>query len=67
MKRLLKSPSIGPSPADLGPRAAAASVLGVLLTPLGALIPTIQLGLGEDNDCRSLVSTIRRASNTPQK
>jgi len=38
------------------------AALGVVLTPLAALLPTIQLGLGKDNDCGAL---IRRAENTP--
>lgn len=52
----LKSPGIMPDPAALAVRGAAAVALGVLLTPLGALLPTIQLGLGEDNDCARLIS-----------
>jgi hypothetical protein len=32
-------------------RAGAAAGLGVLLTPLGALLPTIQFGVGNDNAC----------------
>ncbi len=60
VKGAIKNPSIGPDAANVGTRVAAASVLGVLLTPLGALLPTIQLGLGDDNDCRALVSEIRQ-------
>lgn len=33
--------------------------MGVLATPLAALIPTIQLGLGEDNDCKSLLDDLK--------
>ncbi len=50
----LKSPSIAPS-AETAARGGIAAALGVLLTPLGALLPTIQLGLGEDNDCAKLI------------
>jgi hypothetical protein len=32
-------------------RAGAAVGLGVLLTPIGALLPTIQFGIGKDNAC----------------
>ncbi len=53
----LKNPSVGPDAKQLGARAAASVALGVLLTPLGALLPTIQLGLGADNDCKSLLSS----------
>ena len=45
-----------PKPGPLVARVGAAAVLGVLLTPLGALIPTIQLGLGKDTDCGRLVT-----------
>jgi hypothetical protein len=40
-------------------------VLGVFLTPLGALLPTIQLGLGKDNDCGELLQTARQTRNAP--
>jgi AsmA family protein len=52
----LKSPKILPDPAAIGARAGQAAVLGVLLTPLGALLPTIQLGLGKDSDCNKLIA-----------
>ena len=41
--------------AEVGIRAGAAVGLGVLLTPLGALLPTIQLGTGEDGACAGLL------------
>ena len=37
--------------AEVVARAGAAAGLGVLLTPLGALLPTIQFGVGNDNAC----------------
>lgn len=46
----LGAPSIRPG-AEVAARAGAAGVLGVLLTPLGALLPTVQFGVGEDNAC----------------
>ena len=54
----LKSPSVMPDPAALATRGGIAAVLGVLLTPLAALIPTIQLGLGEDNDCVAMLKSV---------
>ncbi len=57
----LKSPGIKPDPGVLAARGGAAAVLGVLLTPLGALLPTIQLGLGEDSDCAGVVDRARAA------
>jgi uncharacterized protein involved in outer membrane biogenesis len=56
----LKSPSILPDPATVAARGGAAIALGALLTPLGALIPTIQLGLGENNDCSGLIASVGR-------
>jgi uncharacterized protein involved in outer membrane biogenesis len=58
----LSNPSIGPKAKEMGARGVAAVALGVLLTPLAALLPTIQLGLGEDNNCGQL---IRSAQSTP--
>ena len=55
LKGRFKSPSIVPS-AETAARGAAAGVLGALLTPLAALVPTIQFGLGEDNDCNKLIN-----------
>jgi uncharacterized protein involved in outer membrane biogenesis len=46
----LGDPSIRPSTETVA-RAGAAVGLGILLTPLGALLPTIQFGVGNDNAC----------------
>jgi uncharacterized protein involved in outer membrane biogenesis len=46
----LGSPSIRPG-TEVVARAGAAVGLGILLTPLGALLPTIQFGVGDDNAC----------------
>ncbi len=40
-------------------RAGAAAGLGVLLTPLGALLPTIQFGVGDDNACTRAMAVER--------
>ncbi|MDP1627842.1 AsmA family protein [Parvibaculum sp.] len=58
----LKDPGIGPDAEALAARAGTAAVLGALLTPLAALLPTIQLGLGEDNDCAESVTRLERES-----
>jgi uncharacterized protein involved in outer membrane biogenesis len=50
-----KNPSIGPDVATLGARGGAAVGLGFLLPPL-ALLPTIQLGVGDDNRCKRLLN-----------
>ena len=46
----LGAPSIRPG-TEVVARAGAAVGLGILLTPLGALLPTIQFGVGNDNAC----------------
>ena len=50
-----KKPSIGPDLATLGVRGGAAVGLGVLFPPL-ALLPTIQLGVGNDARCSGLLA-----------
>jgi AsmA family protein len=55
----LKKPTIAPEMRPLVTRGAAAVALGALLTPLAALLPTIELGLGKDNNCAALVSAIK--------
>src|SRR5581483_1948825 len=59
----LKSPGILPDPKSLAERGGAAVVLGVLLTPLAALLPTIQLGLGKDHNCDALMTTVQKAAD----
>jgi len=61
----LKSPSIAPDPKALAIRGGSAIVLGVFLTPLAVVIPTIQLGLGEDNDCVALLKTVDAPPSAP--
>lgn len=51
----MKHPSIGINPSGLAGRGAGAAVLGVIFPPL-AVIPFIELGLGEDSDCRDLIA-----------
>ncbi|MES2489501.1 MAG: AsmA family protein [Pseudomonadota bacterium] len=58
IKGTLKDPKIRLEPGALTLRGASALVLGTLFTPLAALIPTIQLGLGEDNDCAALLKRV---------
>jgi uncharacterized protein involved in outer membrane biogenesis len=58
----LKQPDIGLDPKQLAARGAGAAVLGAFLTPLAAIIPFIELGLGEDSDCRELIQQARSRS-----
>ena len=48
-------------------RVGAAVVLGVLATPLAALIPTIETGPGEDNDCKALIASTHQPLKGNQK
>jgi uncharacterized protein involved in outer membrane biogenesis len=61
----LKHPTIRPDPLWTGGRIAASVLLGVLATPLAALIPTIDLGLGEDANCGALIAEARSAAEAP--
>jgi uncharacterized protein involved in outer membrane biogenesis len=62
----LKNPNIGLDPKALATRGVAAGVLGVLLTPIAALIPTIQLGLGtKSTACRDLLAPAKAEAAAP--
>ncbi len=60
-------PSVMPDLAVVGARAGAAVGLGILLTPLGALLPTIQLGTGEDNACAGLLANAKAPPSVPSR
>ena len=52
----MKHPSIGPDAGALAERGRPAAALGVLLTPVGALLATIELGGAErSTDCKGLI------------
>ena len=52
----MADPKFGVDPTKAVARGAAAVVLGALLTPLAALLPMIELGLGEDSPCHKLIA-----------
>ncbi len=60
-------PSVLPDLAVVGARAGAAVGLGILLTPLGALLPTIQLGTGEDGACAGLLASAKAPPSVPAR
>jgi uncharacterized protein involved in outer membrane biogenesis len=60
----ITSPSIRPG-AEVVARAGAAAGLGILLTPLGALLPTIQFGVGNDNACGKAEAAERQPLRAP--
>ncbi len=59
------APSIRPDAAVLAEKGAAAVALGVLLTPLAALLPTVQLGTGEDGACSGALRNVRTPPQVP--
>ncbi len=60
----LKHPTVGLDPKQLAARTTGAVVLGAFLTPVAAIIPFIELGLGKDSDCRGLIEQARSHSGT---
>lgn len=61
-----KDPTILPDKV-LAARIGAAVVLGVFATPFAALIPFIDIGLGEDNDCKTLIEAVKTGKKLPEK
>jgi uncharacterized protein involved in outer membrane biogenesis len=54
-----KEPTIYPDKM-LAIRIGAAVVLGIFATPVAALIPLIETGPGEDNDCKALIASTKQ-------
>jgi uncharacterized protein involved in outer membrane biogenesis len=61
-----KDPTIAPEVGELAARAGAAVGLGVLFPPL-ALLPTIQLGVGENSQCERLTEAGQRGGAERQR
>ncbi len=51
----LKSPKVMPDRTRLAIKGGASVALGVLLTPIAAIIPWIELGLGDDSACHAMI------------
>lgn len=58
-----QSPEVRPKVGPLGGRVVAAAALGVLIGPVGAVMPFIEPGIGEDNDCQNLVHSTTSLPN----
>ncbi len=58
------APSIRPG-AEIVARAGAAAGLGIVLTPLGAILPTIQFGIGNDNACGKAFAVEKQPIKAP--
>jgi AsmA family protein len=67
IKGPFKDLSVYPDPTALAARGAAAVALGVLLTPIAAIIPMVELGLGEDSECRDLITAAKKEGAVQQK
>lgn len=62
----LKHPQVRPDMVMTGGRIAAMIGLGIVATPLAALIPTIEMGLGEDSDCKALIAQVKGEQGKPK-
>jgi AsmA family protein len=62
IKGTFKDPDVYPDPKYLAAKTTASVVLGALLTPVAAIIPWIELGLGEDSECQTLIAAAKEYS-----
>ena len=62
----LGAPNLAPEVGPLAARGGAAIALGIIGTPLAALLPTIQFGTGEDNACGGLLRSVQTPPKVPQ-
>lgn len=65
IKGTLGAPGIAPEIGPMAARAGAAVALGIIATPLAALLPTIQFGTGEDGACSGMIRSIQTAPHVP--
>jgi len=59
------APHVRPDATVVAEKAGAAVALGILLTPLAALLPTIQLGTGEDGACSGALRNVQTPPRVP--
>lgn len=65
IKGTFGSPKIAPQIGPLALRGGAAVALGIIGTPLAALLPTIEFGTGEDGACKGLLQSARKPPVVP--
>ena len=66
IKGTLAAPGVMPEIGPLAGRAGAAVALGIIATPLAALLPTIQFGTGEDGACSGLLRAVQAPPRVSQ-
>lgn len=62
VKGTFKDPNVYPDPKYMTAKTAVSVALGALLTPAAAIIPWIELGLGEDSQCQTLIAAAKENS-----
>lgn len=60
-----KNPDVGVHEGPIAARAGAAVALGVIATPLAALIPLLNLGTNDTNECAPLMKTAKEKPEAP--
>ena len=58
----LRSPTLGVQPAGVIAQGGAALALGALLTPLAAILPFVDPGLGKNADCSALMTEAKQTA-----
>lgn len=61
-----KNPDVGVHEGPIAARAGAAVALGVIATPLAALIPLLNLGTNDTNECAPLMKTAKEKPKAPR-
>ena len=51
----------------LAMRIGSAVLLGIFATPVAALIPLVETGPGEDNNCRALIASVKDGKSHSSK
>ncbi len=62
---VLKHPSVSVDLKETTGRAAGAAILSVFLTPIAAIIPFIETGVGKDSDCGALIAQAKGQASLP--
>ena len=65
IKGTFKNPDVGVHKGPLTARAGAAIVLGAVATPLAALLPLLNLGTNDTNECGPLVAAVNKPPKAP--